>query len=145
MGLAQGLTPYIAAAISAYGAAVLTRLGDGSADSTVDFGRRVLRRLTGGSESTEDGEPTAAQIALAHRVGEVASAPHDADAMAALRWQVRMVLNDHPDLAAEIAGWPRPPAPGTVVISTTGDRAPAVHTNNGIITTGDITSVPGDE
>jgi hypothetical protein len=142
--LTQELIPYATAAIGVYGAAVLTRVGDDSADATVSFGRRVLCRLTGRTGVPEGEEPAAEQAELARVIGELAQA-WDADAPAVLRWRIRRVLAETPGLGAEIAGWPRPPVPGTAVVSSTGDRSPAVHTNYGTIHTGDRTPPSDDE
>ncbi|MGK5532360.1 hypothetical protein [Streptomyces sp. URMC 129] len=141
--LTQELTPYVTAAIGAYGTAVLTRVGEDNADVGLSFGRRVLRRLTGRADS--DGgeeEPTADQDALVRTVGELARVPDDRDVQGMLRVQIRRLLTDHPDLAAEIAGWPRPQAPGPVTITASGPGSVALHTNYGTIHTGDTTPGP---
>ncbi|OMI38029.1 hypothetical protein SPAR_18213 [Streptomyces sparsogenes DSM 40356] len=140
MQLAQDVAPYATTAITAYGAAVLARVESDAADATVSFGQRILRRLTG-RDTPDDGETaTAEQEALAGTVAELAESPDDADLAAALRVQIRRLLAAHPDIAADIAGWARPEAPGSVTISTSGERSPAVHTNYGTIHTGDTTA-----
>ncbi|MEV8426994.1 hypothetical protein [Streptomyces niveus] len=136
--LAQDLTPYATAAVTAYGAAVLARVESGAADATVLFGQRMLRRLTG--RDTPDVEPTAEQDAVVHCITDLADAPDDADLAAVLRVQIRRLLMAEPDLAADIAGWARPAAPGTVTITTSGERSPAVQNNYGTIHTGDSTT-----
>ncbi|MEV8397153.1 hypothetical protein [Streptomyces niveus] len=135
--LAQDLTPYATAAVTAYGAAVLARVESGAADATVLFGQRVLRRLTG--RDAPDAEPTAEQDAVVHCITDLADAPDDADLAAVLRVQIRRLLTAEPDLAADIAGWPRPASPSTVTITTSGERSPAVQINYGTIDTGDST------
>ncbi|MFE4612006.1 hypothetical protein ACFRK5_27215 [Streptomyces niveus] len=135
--LAQDLTPYATAAVTAYGAAVLARVESGAADATVLFGQRMLRRLTG--RDAPDAEPTAGQDAIVHCITDLADAPEDADLAAVLRVQIRRLLTAEPDLAADIAGWPRPAAPSTATITTSGERSPAVQINYGTIHTGDST------
>jgi hypothetical protein len=134
--LAQTLTPYATTAITAYGAAVLSRVESDAADATVSFGQRILRRLTG--RDTPDNQTTAEQDALADTVAELASTPDDADLTAALRVQMRRLIAAHPEIAADIAAWVRP-APLTT-ITTSGDRSPAVQNNYGTIHTGDSTA-----
>jgi len=45
--LAAEMTPYISAAIGAYGGAVLARVRDSAADATVGLGRQLLQRIFG--------------------------------------------------------------------------------------------------
>ena len=45
--LAAEATPYVSAAVGAYGGAVLARLRDDAADATVGLGRRLLQRMFG--------------------------------------------------------------------------------------------------
>lgn len=138
--LTRTLLPYATAAMGVYGAAVLTRIGDGNADATVSFGHRLLRRLTGsGTEGPEGREPTAEQAELARAVTELASAGDDPDASAVLRFRIRRVLEGSPDLRREIARWRRPGNRSITVVSTTGDRAPAVGINYDGIHIGDNT------
>ncbi|MCI3226921.1 hypothetical protein [Streptomyces sp. NP-1717] len=136
--LAQDLTPYATAAVTAYGAAVLARVESGAADATVLFGQRMLRRLTG--RDATDGETTPEQEAVVHCITDLADAPDDADLAAVLRVQIRRLLTAEPDLAADIAGWTRPAAPSKVTVTTSGERSPAVQNNYGTIHTGDSTS-----
>ncbi|WP_102934432.1 hypothetical protein [Streptomyces malaysiensis] len=136
--LAQDLTPYATTAITAYGAAVLARVESDAADTTISYGQRILRRLTG--RDTPGSETSAAQDALADTVTELAGTPGDADLAAVLRVQIRRLMTAHPDIAADIAEWARPAAPTTVTITTSGDRSPAVQTNYGTINTGDSTT-----
>ncbi|MGP3922289.1 hypothetical protein [Streptomyces sp. 8N616] len=135
--LAQELTPYATAAITGYGAAVLARVESDAADATVNFGQRLLRHLTGRDASLDN--PTAEQEALATTVFDMANAPEDADLKTVLRVQIRRLLAADPDLAADIAGWPRPTTPATITISTSGERSPAVQYNYATIHTGDRT------
>ncbi len=45
--LAAEMTPYISAAVGAYGGAVLTKARDEAADATVSLGRRLLQKVFG--------------------------------------------------------------------------------------------------
>lgn len=130
IAVAQEVTPYITAAVGAYGAAVLTRAEEQAAEATVSFGQRVLRRLVrrGGTE----------QQAVTGAVTELAGAPDDADLQAALRLAIRRALLADPQLLAEIDALPRPvPPAGSVTITASGARSVAAHTIRGNVTTGD--------
>jgi hypothetical protein len=135
--LAHDLTPHAITAIEAYGVAVLTRAQDDAADSTVTFGRRLLRRLTGRDDP--DAAASEDQVALAGAIRDVAEAPQDGELATVLRAYIRRLLQSDPDLAGDIGGWPRPAAPASVTITTSGERSPAVYTNYGGIHTGDTT------
>ena len=45
--LAAEITPYVSAAVGAYGGAVLAKVRDEAADATVSLGRRLLQRVFG--------------------------------------------------------------------------------------------------
>ena len=47
VSLAAEMTPYISAAVGAYGGAVLAKVRDEAADATVGLGRRLLQRVFG--------------------------------------------------------------------------------------------------
>lgn len=91
--LAAEMTPYVSAAVGAYGGAVLAKVRDDAADATVGLGRRLLQRVFG---SHRDGdsppEPLAALIAD----------PDDRDALAAVRLAIRQAMTDDPALQAEL-------------------------------------------
>lgn len=106
--LANEATPYLTAALTAYGAAVLTKVRDDAADATVGIGRQLLQRVFG---CREGGAPL--PVPLAHAV----AAPGDIDALGALRLALRRELEaDGPMLAdvREILA----PAQKTVHMST---------------------------
>lgn len=127
--LAEAL-PVMSAAVTAYGAGVLSRVEDAAADVTVGLGRRLLHRVWHRSARPD---------ALQGAVAELAEAPGDPDALAGLRLQVRKVLVQDPALVAEIAGML--PARG-VAVTASGERSVAIGGNNsGSISTGD--GVPG--
>jgi hypothetical protein len=67
--LAAEMTPYVSAAVGAYGGAVLAKVRDEAADATVGLGRRLLQRIFG---TKEDGEPLSGQLA------DLAADPGDA-------------------------------------------------------------------
>jgi hypothetical protein len=91
--LAAEMTPYVSAAVGAYGGAVLVRVRDEAADATVGLGRRLLQRIFG---TRGDGEPLPGPLA------DLAADPRDADALAAVRLVVRKALAADPVLAAEV-------------------------------------------
>jgi hypothetical protein len=93
--LATEVTPYGAAALGAYGAAVLTRVRDELADATIGTGRRVLQRIFG---RREDGEELPVVLA------EVIENPGDADYLGALRLAIRKALESDAVMQAEVRG-----------------------------------------
>ena len=74
--LVTDATPYMTAALTAYGTAVLTKVRDDAADATVGVGRRLLQRIC---VRREDREPLPVLLA------EVGSALDDAAALETLR------------------------------------------------------------
>ncbi|WP_158718202.1 hypothetical protein [Streptomyces albus] len=93
--------PAVGAAVSAYGAAVLTRAEDEAASATVRLGQQLLDRLLHRSEQPE---------ALETAVMDVAETDGDPDALAALRLRMRQALAASSELAAEVAALLPPPA-----------------------------------
>jgi hypothetical protein len=91
--LAAEMTPYVSAAVGAYGGAVLAKMRDDAADATVGLGRRLLQRIFG---TWGDGEPLPGPLA------DLAADPRDADALAAVRLAVRKALAADPMLAGEV-------------------------------------------
>lgn len=90
--LAAEMTPYVSAAVGAYGGAVLAKVRDEAADATVGLGRRLLQRVFG---SRGAGEPLPAPL------DALAADPDDEDALAAVRLAIRQALADDPTLQAE--------------------------------------------
>ncbi|MFI9550259.1 hypothetical protein [Nonomuraea endophytica] len=126
--LASDVMPYVSAAVSAYGGAVLAKTQEAAAQSTVGLGTRILRRLFGGADAGAAG-PAA--------IEELAAHPGDADYVAALRLVIRRALEAGPGLAAEIAAMV--PAPS---VTASGERSVAVGgSNSGLIITGDEAKV----
>ncbi|MBB5081687.1 hypothetical protein [Nonomuraea endophytica] len=127
--LAGDVMPYVSAAVSAYGGAVLAKTQEAAAQSTVGLGTRILRRLFGGADAVGAG-PAA--------IEELAAHPGDADYVAALRLVIRRALEAEPGLAAEIAAM----VPAAPSVTASGERSVAVGgTNAGLIITGDEAKV----
>ncbi|XIE79723.1 hypothetical protein AB6O49_20410 [Streptomyces sp. SBR177] len=82
--------PAVSAAVSAYGAAVLTRAEDEAAGATVRLGQRLLERLRRNAPD---------RPALDAAVTDLAEAEDDPDAVAALRLRIRQALRDSPSCA----------------------------------------------
>ncbi|MGX9229281.1 hypothetical protein ACWV95_29740 [Streptomyces albus] len=87
--------PAVGAAVSAYGAAVLTRAEDEAASATVRLGQQLLDRLLHRSEQPE---------ALETAVMDVAETDGDPDALAALRLRMRQARRPLPNWRPR---WPR--------------------------------------
>ncbi|MFJ4091228.1 hypothetical protein ACIPYS_06550 [Kitasatospora sp. NPDC089913] len=125
--LVEQASPYLTAAVSAYGGAVLARAEDTAVEATANLGRRILqtvwRRRT---------EPQ--QAALEAAVQDAAEAPGDPDAAAALRQQIKRALREDTDLLKELAALLPAPAAGTVTITASGERSIAAHTITTAIT-----------
>ncbi len=83
--IAAEVTPAAAAALGAYGAAVLSKVKDDLADATVGAGRRVLQRIFG-RRAEGDELPTV--------LAEVVENPGDEDYLGALRLAIRKILQD---------------------------------------------------
>jgi hypothetical protein len=123
--LVAQVTPYLTAAIGAYGAAVLQRAEGDAADATVGLGRQVLQRIFGSRAAGEE---------LPVPVADVVADPGDEDAAAALRLAVRKALAADPELRADVEGLL---AAGGVSVTAAGDRSVAAQTITGIAATGD--------
>lgn len=109
--IAAEVTPAAAAALSAYGVAVLAKAKDDLADATVGAGRRALQRIFG--RRPEGGELPAV-------LAEIIANPGDEDYLSALRLAIRKALADDAQLLAdvrEIIGAARPNVTVTQTIS----------------------------
>jgi hypothetical protein len=91
--MAAEMTPYVSAAVGAYGGAVLAKVRDDAADATVGLGRRLLQKVFG---HRREGEP------LPDPLGALAADPGDGDALAAVRLAIRQALAGDPALQAEV-------------------------------------------
>jgi dienelactone hydrolase len=92
--LAAEMTPYVSAAVGAYGGAVLAKVRDDAADATVGLGRRLLQRVFGTRGEAES---------LPDPLADLAADPGDEDALAAVRLLVRKALAADAVLASEVA------------------------------------------
>ena len=91
--LAADMAPYISAAASAYGGAVLARVRDDSADATVGLGRRLLQRIFGRAKEGE---------ALPEVLAEVVENPGDEDCLTSLQGVIVSALKKDSQLLAEV-------------------------------------------
>ena len=98
-------TPYVTAAVGAYGGAVLAKVRDDAADATVGVGRRLLQRVFG---RRNENEP------LPEPLAELVSYPDDADMLAALRVAIRRQLEADAAMLADVRSL-LASAPGTTV------------------------------
>jgi hypothetical protein len=81
--VAAEVTPVAAAALAAYGTAVLAKAKDDLADATVGAGRRLLQRIFGRRPEDDD---------LPVVLAEVIENPDDEDYLGALRLAIRKAL-----------------------------------------------------
>jgi hypothetical protein len=91
--MAAEMTPYVSAAMAAYGGAVLAKVRDDTADATVSMGRRLIQKVFG-----HHGE----HVPLPTPLADLAADPADQDALAAARLMIRKALAADPVLADEI-------------------------------------------
>jgi len=103
--LVADATPYVTAAVGAYGGAVLAKVRDDAADATVGVGRRLLQRVFG---RRNENEP------LPEPLAELVSYPDDADVLAALRVAIRRQLEADAAMLADVRSL-LASAPGTTV------------------------------
>lgn len=127
--LAAEVSPYVTAAIAAYGGAVLVKAEDQAADATVGLGRRLLQRIFSTGKQPEDA-PNA--------VRELAADPDDLDLQAVLRVAIRRALAADPDLTDDIRGML---AATSVSVTASGERSIAAQTIIGIAATGDSSNI----
>jgi hypothetical protein len=95
VSLAADMTPYVSAAVGAYGGAVLAKVRDEAADATVGLGRRMLVRIFGFRGEGES---------LPEPLADLTANPGDGDALAAVRLAVRRALAADPVLEEEVRG-----------------------------------------
>jgi hypothetical protein len=91
--MATEMTPYVSAAMAAYGGAVLAKVRDDTADPAVILGRRLIQKVFG-----HHGE----HVRLPTPLADLAANPADRDALAACRLMIREALTADPVLADEI-------------------------------------------
>ncbi|HEX6468945.1 MAG TPA: hypothetical protein VF069_07585 [Streptosporangiaceae bacterium] len=125
--LANEATPYVTAAIGAYGTAVLTKAKDEAADASVTLGRRILRRLL------RDRKPAAA-APLESAVAELADDTDNADVREILTIRIKQLLAADDALAADVREML---AEAGGIVTASGDRSIAAQDISGIAQTGD--------
>jgi dienelactone hydrolase len=91
--LVAEMTPYISAAVGAYGGAVLAKARDEAADATVSLGRRLLQKIFGHKDEAAP---------LPEPLADLVADPRDGDALASCRLAIRKALSADPSLEAEI-------------------------------------------
>jgi hypothetical protein len=91
--LAAEMTPYISAAVGAYGEAVLTSIPDDVPDPMVSLGPRLLLRIFGFRSA---GDPLPAPFV------NLAADPSNKRALTAVQLMVRVELAAEPVIAAEV-------------------------------------------
>lgn len=136
VGLVEQAGPYLSAAVSAYGAAVLSRAEgaavDAATEATAGLGQRILHLVW--RRGNEDG-----QAALEAVVREAADEPDDLDAAGALRQQIKRALREDADLVEELARL-LPARSEVVHVTASGERSVAANTID-IAVTGDNSTV----
>jgi hypothetical protein len=125
--LAGEVSPYLTAAVGAYGGAVLARVRDQAVDSTVGLGRRMLQRVFGTHAAGDVPQP----------VADLAADPGDPDLQAALRVAIRKMLTADAELAGDLRGMPA----GAVAVSASGERSIAAQMITGVASTGDDATI----
>ncbi|MEE6258121.1 hypothetical protein [Plantactinospora sonchi] len=124
--VAGAVVPYVATAVGAYGAGVVSRLQDAAADATVGVGGQLLRRLLGRTESA----PT-----LTAAVRELAIDPSDEDRLALLRLRIREILQADDDVRRDVSEILKAAKPS---VTASGTRSVAAQTiSGGVVSTGD--------
>ncbi|MEU6818575.1 hypothetical protein [Streptomyces sp. NPDC046860] len=121
--------PAVSAAVSAYGAAVLTRTTDAAADSTVGVGQRILQAVW---RRRDD----AGRAELEQVVDEAVEEDSEAYTTAVLGRILKRALQDDAELREELAGLPPSPAVGGVTVTAAGERSIAAQ-HIGTAITGD--------
>ncbi|MFF5607668.1 hypothetical protein ACFY65_15035 [Streptomyces cellulosae] len=124
------MSPYLTAALGAYGAGVLTRAENAAVDATANAGHRLLQAVW--RRRDEQGRAD-----LEAAVQDAADEPEDADAAAALRHQIKRALREDAELLRELTEMlPAACSPG-VTVTASGDRSIAAGGNIGFAVTGD--------
>lgn len=125
-------TPFVVSAVSAYGGAVLAKTKEETASAAVNVGRRLLQRIFG---SRAEGEMIPQVLA------NVIQHPDDPDYLGALRVTMREALSANAQLADHFTAIVADAKTAGVQVTASGERSVAVHTNPGVITTGDNTTI----
>lgn len=128
--LAGEVTPYVTAAVGAYGTAVFTKAEDEAATASVNLGRRILQRLfrRGEDDST---------ARLESAIAELAEAMDDEGARDILAIRIRQLLATDDELVADVEEMM---TEAGVTVTASGKRSIAAQTISGIAQTGDNAS-----
>lgn len=126
---AQQAGPVVTAAVTAYGAAVLTRAQDAAADATVGVGQRILQAVWRRGDEVGRAE-------LESVVDEAVDEQDDLYTTAVLVRLLRRALQDDRELQEELTALLPAPAAGTVTITASGERSIAAQ-HIGTAITGD--------
>ncbi|WP_327729243.1 hypothetical protein OG250_25025 [Streptomyces sp. NBC_00487] len=118
--LVEQASPYLTAAVGAYGVAVLTRAQDVAADATVGLGQRILQLVWQRGDE-------AGRAELERVVDEAADEQDDTYSTAVLSRLLRRALQDDPALREELSALLPAPAAGTVTITASGERSIAAQ------------------
>lgn len=129
--LAAEVSPYVTAAVGAYGGAVLARAQEDAADVTVEWGRRILQRIFGVKDTPEE---------IPEAVVDLAGDPSSEDFQAALRVRIAKMLATDAALAEEVRGLLAQAASG-VTVTAVGERSIAAHTISGAAITGNNNTI----
>ncbi|MET8386497.1 hypothetical protein ABZV14_26190 [Streptosporangium canum] len=132
MTLVAEISPYVTAAVGAYGGAVLARAQEDAADATVEWGRKILQRIFGITDAPEETPET---------VADLVSDPGNEDFQAALRVRIAKMLAADAALVQEVRGMLVQAATSTVTVTASGSRSIAAHTNSGVAITGDNNTI----
>jgi hypothetical protein len=125
------VSPYVTAAVGAYGGAVLAKANDQAADATVGLGRRILQRIFGTRAARDVPLP----------VADLAADPGDPDLQAALRVAIRKLLGADAGLAADVRDMLVGAGPVTVTVTASGERSIAAQSITGVASTGDDATI----
>lgn len=130
-------SPYLTAAVVAYGTGVLTRAESAAVEATANIGRRMLQAVW--HRRDEQG-----RAELESAVTDAAEEPSDEDAAASLRQQIKRALREDAELLRELAGLlpSGSGGGGGVTVTASGTRAIAAGGNIGIAITGDGHTAP---
>ena len=123
------VSPYVTAAVGAYGGAVLAKANDQAADATVGLGRRILQRIFGSCAVGDAPQP----------VADLAADPGDPGLQAALRVAIRKMLASDAELAGDLRGMLA--GAGPVTVTASGERSIAAQSITGVASTGDDAAI----
>lgn len=128
--LAAFLAPFLPTLVKA-GEQVVGRAADAVADEAFSYAKALWERL----KPKVDAKPAAQEAAE-----EVAARPDDEDALAALRLQLRKLLDEDEQLVRDLAGiWAKAEAANVVQVTASGERSVAIggDVTGSTIVTGD--------